>query len=78
MVMVDQWQLQELCKVIEKADVWLFSEGVSSRMDSVPLFHLVDSVGAALQAATKRHGPEARIAVVSRGPYVLPRLRGAA
>lgn len=75
---VDQWQLQELCKVIEKADVWLFSEGVSSRMDSVPLFHLVDSVGAALQAATKRHGPEARIAVVSRGPYVLPRLRGAA
>ena len=75
---VDQWQLQELCKVIEKADVWLYSEGVSSRMDSVPLFHLVDSVGAALLSATECHGPEARIAVVPRGPYVLPRLRGAA
>ena len=89
---VDQWQLQELCKVIQKADVWLYSEGVSSRVESLPLFRLADSVGAALRSAVEHHGPESRIesriaesriaesriAVVPRGPYVLPRLRGAA
>ena len=75
---VDQWQLQELCKVMKKADVWLYSEGVSSRLDSLPLFRLTDSVDVALQAAVERHGPGARIAVVPRGPYVLTRLRGAA
>jgi nickel-dependent lactate racemase len=75
---VDQWQLQELCKVIKKADVWLYSEGVSSRMTSLPLFQLASSVGAAVGAATERHGPGARLAVVPSGPYVLPQLRGAA
>ena len=75
---VDQWQLQELCKVMKKAEVWLYSEGVSSRLKSLPLFQLTGSVGAALQAAIERHGPGARIAVVPRGPYVLTRLRGAA
>ena len=75
---VDQWQLQELCKVIRMADVWLYSEGISSRVESLPLFKLTDSVGAALRAASERHGPGARVAVVPRGPYVLPRLRGAA
>ena len=73
---IDQWQLQELCKVLQKAKVMLFSEGMDSRHQGRLLMDLVPSVEAGLQQALTRHGAGARVAVVPKGPYVLTRLRG--
>lgn len=73
---VDQWQLQELCKAMTKARVGLFSEGVSSFGDRL-MVDQIDSIEAGLAAAVERCGGQATVAVVPRGPYVLTRLGGA-
>ena len=73
---VDQWQLQELCKVLHKADVGLYSEGIDPQYRGRLLMELLPSVEVGLARALQRHGAQARIAVVPKGPYVLTRLQG--
>ena len=73
---IDQWQLQELCKVLLKADVALYSEGVSEHAGSL-LVDLIPSVEEGLARALARYGEDATIAAVPSGPYVLTRVGGA-
>ncbi|NKB69593.1 MAG: nickel-dependent lactate racemase [Candidatus Latescibacteria bacterium] len=73
---VDQWQLQELCKVMQKARVLLYSQGIPEGFHQHLLVDLVPSVEEGLQQALQRHGDGARIAVVPKGPYVLTRVQG--
>jgi len=76
---VDQWQLQELCKVLRKAKVVLCSAGVDG--DSAHLHGLVSTtatVEAGIERARLQHGADAAVAVIPRGPYVLARSRTAA
>ncbi len=73
---VDQWQVQELCKVLSKVTVGLFSEGIPAACAARLPVDLVPSIEAGLEAARARCGE--RLAVVPRGPYVLTRLRGKA
>ena len=72
---IDQWQLQELCKVLDKARVMLFAEGIPTRCHGRLLVDQVDSVERGLEQALGRCGPGARLAVVPKGPYVLIRRR---
>ncbi len=74
---IDQWQLQELCKVLEKVEVMLYAEGLPSASSDRLLVEPVPSVEEGLAAAMRRHGAGARIAVVPKGPYVLTRVREA-
>ena len=71
---IDQWQVQELCKVLSKVSVGLFSEGIPAECGSRLPVELIPSIEAGLEAAQARCGT--RLAVVPRGPYVLTRLRG--
>ena len=73
---IDQWQLQELCKVLEKADVGLFSEGIATQYHGDVLVELLPSIEQGLQNALGDHGDNARIAVIPKGPYVLTKVRG--
>ncbi len=73
---IDQWQLQELCKVLAKADVGLFSEGIPPQHHNDLLVEMLPSIEQGLQHAMRRHGDDARIAVVPKGPYVLTKVRG--
>ena len=75
---IDQWQLQELCKVLDKAEVLLYSEGIAVADRERLLVKVVGSVQEGVEQALRRHGLDASIAVVPKGPYVLTRLRGAA
>jgi nickel-dependent lactate racemase len=73
---IDQWQLQELCKVLRKARVCLVSEGVEP--DDLRVTRFVDVVPTlqeGLEIAQTRHGKDAAIVAVPRGPYVLTRCR---
>ena len=74
---IDQWQLQELCKVLEKVEVKLYAEGIPPASSDRLLVELVPSVEEGLAAAMHRHGVGARVAVVPKGPYVLTRVREA-
>lgn len=73
---IDQWQLQELCKVLHKARVCLVTEGIDT--DDSRATKYVDvtaSLEQGLDAALTHHGQNAPIIAVPRGPYVLTRCR---
>lgn len=70
---VDQWQIQELCKVLAKARVCLYSEGVAHHGDRL-LVEQVKSIESGLADALTRCPGQAAVAVVPRGPYVLTRV----
>lgn len=75
-VEVDQWQLEECAKVAAVHDVVLVSGGIGSE-DLQRLFvrHQPD-LHAALADGLQRHGADARVAVIPRGPYTLVGVAG--
>lgn len=74
---IDQWEVEELCKALKKAEVYLFTEGISPDDVRDYLVEPIPSVEAGIARAIDRHGPSATIAAIPKGPYVMPRLRGA-
>ena len=72
---IDQWQLQELCKVMRKANVMMFSEGIQDEDRERVLVEMVPSVEGAIARVLDERGADARIAVIPKGPYVLTQLQ---
>lgn len=72
---IDQWQLQELCKVMRKANVMMFSEGIQDEDRERVLVEMVPSVEGAIARVLDERGTDARIAVIPKGPYVLTQLQ---
>lgn len=68
---MDQWQLEEFAKVIEKGKVKVFSKGLEHSILSKCHVTPVESVEKAVADSLKEYGPSARIAVIPKGPYVL-------
>ena len=69
---LDQWQLEEMAKVCRKADVTYVTDGLANENLEDFFVKTASSVESAIEAALEKHGPNARIAVVPKGPYVLP------
>ncbi|QDU81963.1 hypothetical protein Pla110_37150 [Polystyrenella longa] len=69
---MDQWQLEELAKVCRKAKVTYVTEGLSAEQLKNLYVESAPSVEVAIQAALQEHGTDAKIAVIPKGPYVLP------
>ncbi len=68
---MDQWQLEELAKVRRKATVTMVSDGLPANVLDNLFVQSAPSVEDAVRDAMDRHGPDAEIAVVAKGPYVL-------
>jgi len=68
----DQWEVQELAKARRKADVLCFSEGIDAATLARCFVQPVPSVEAGVRQALAQHGPGARLAVIPKGPYVVP------
>jgi lactate racemase len=73
---MDQWQVEELAKVRRKARVKIVSDGLAPEVLSACFVEPAPSVEAALAESLAEYGPEARVAVIPKGPYVLPTLIG--
>ena len=58
---IDQWQLQELCKVMRKANVMMFSEGIQDEDRERVLVEMVPSVEGAIARVLNERGADARI-----------------
>lgn len=71
---IDQWEIEELVKALKKGRVYLYTDGLSDDDVRDCLVEPVPSVEAGIARALDRHGPGATIAVVPRGPYVIPRV----
>jgi nickel-dependent lactate racemase len=73
---LDQWQLEELAKVRKKARVKIVSDGVPPDVLSTCFVEPARSVEEALAESLTEYGPEACVAVIPKGPYVLPVVAG--
>jgi nickel-dependent lactate racemase len=69
---VDQWQLEEFVKVYRHARVVkVFGEGLPA--ETLRRLHVepVSSIETAVAESLAEYGPEATIAVIAKGPYVM-------
>ncbi|MEC9096918.1 MAG: hypothetical protein VX776_09815, partial [Planctomycetota bacterium] len=71
---MDQWQLEMLAKVLRKAEVKVVTDGLSPETINRLYVDSAESVEAAVQQALMKHGKDSSIAVIPRGPYVIPEL----
>jgi hypothetical protein len=69
---MDQWQLEELAKVLARCRVKVVSDGLSA--ETLRRCHVepAGSVESAVADCLAEYGPAARVAVIPKGPYVLP------
>ncbi|OWK40474.1 nickel-dependent lactate racemase [Fimbriiglobus ruber] len=74
---MDQWQLEELCKVVAKCKVKVVTHGLSA--DTLKTCHVepAPSVEQAVADSLAEYGSAAKVAVIPKGPYVLPYVVGA-
>lgn len=73
---MDQWQLEELAKVRRKARVKVVSDGLPADILAKLFVEPAATVERALGDSIADYGPEATVAVIPKGPYVLPVLTG--
>lgn len=71
---LDQWQLEELAKVLERCRVIVVSDGLPAEVLRQCHVEPATSVEAAVADALREYGPQAKLAVIPKGPYVLPAL----
>lgn len=71
---MDQWQVEELVRVVRHAHVCVVSEGLPVEVLRQLYVDATPTVEEAIARALQRHGPSARIAVIPEGPYVIASL----
>jgi nickel-dependent lactate racemase len=69
---MDEWQLVMFSKVVARCKVKVVSDGLSPEALRKCLVEPAASVEAAVADCLAEYGPDARIAVIPKGPYVLP------
>ncbi len=69
---MDQWQLEEMAKVCRKAKVKYVSSGMPAETLKRLFVEPASSVEQAVADSLMEYGNDARIAVIPKGPYVLP------
>lgn len=70
-VVIDQWQLEECLKAASHADVILVSEGIKPSERERLFVSTAESVEEALERGLRKHGSDAAVAVIPKGPYTL-------
>lgn len=73
-VEVDQWQLEKLALTGLKHELFFFTPGVRKEQIGFLGENLYSDIASAIDAATAKLSPNARIAVISEGPYVYARV----
>jgi nickel-dependent lactate racemase len=69
---MDQWQLEELAKVVERCRVKVVSDGLPAETLRRCYVEPAATVEQAVADSLAEYGPAARVAVIPKGPYVLP------
>jgi nickel-dependent lactate racemase len=68
---MDQWQLEELAKVRRKARIKIVSDGLSAATLDSLFVESAPTVEQAVADSLADYGPNATLAVIPKGPYVL-------
>lgn len=68
---IDEWQSEMLVKAMKKANIYLYSEGLSNDQHSLTGIHRIASPSQAIADIIRIHA-DSHIAVIPEGPYVIP------
>jgi nickel-dependent lactate racemase len=74
---MDEWQLVMLAKVLAHCKVKVFTDGLPADTLRKCLVEPAPSVEQAVAESLKEYGPAAKLAVIPKGPYVMPYVSGA-
>jgi nickel-dependent lactate racemase len=74
---MDQWQLEEFAKVVAKCKIKVVTQGLSAEVLKTCHVEAAKSVESAVAESLAEYGPAATLAVIPKGPYVLPYVLGA-
>jgi lactate racemase len=72
---LDRWQAQVLGRVVERAAVHLYSEGLRDEDIECAQLHPVHDLAGAVETAVDGLGPSARVAVLPEGPLTVATVR---
>ncbi len=73
-VLPDQWQLQLQARVLEKQEVFLYTDGLSETRIKGAMLHRCGDIPRTVEKLMKRYGRDARLGVMPEGPLVIPYL----
>jgi nickel-dependent lactate racemase len=73
---MDEWQLVMMAKVLDRCKVKVVSDGLPPETLRKCLVEPASTVEQAVTASLAEYGPQARLAVIPKGPYVLPYVAG--
>lgn len=71
-VMHDQWQIEELARVAQRHKIYCVCDGIPASILSQLFVTPAVTVEEAIDMATVEHGSSSTIAVIPKGPYVIP------
>jgi len=75
---IDQWGAESIIKVLRKAQVMVYSQGLPHETIRSCFLTPADSIESAIKTALQKHGADATIAVIPKGPYIIGTLGGGA
>ena len=65
----DQWQVQVQAQIQQRADVYVYSDGLTDAQIRAALFIPCRDIARTVRELQEKHGPQARICVMPEGPY---------
>jgi nickel-dependent lactate racemase len=68
---LDRWQAQVLGRVLQRARVWLYSDGISDEAARQAQLHPVRDLSVAVEEAVRVLGNSCRVAVLPEGPQTV-------
>ncbi len=68
---VDEWQTEMQVKAMKKANIFLYTEGLTKDQQALTGVPVIESPLTAVMESVKAHGDH-RVAVIPEGPYVIP------
>jgi nickel-dependent lactate racemase len=72
----DQWQVQIQAQIQRRAEVYVYSDGLTDDQIQQALFLPCRDLEATVAHLQERYGPQARICVMPEGPQLIPYLSG--
>jgi lactate racemase len=74
----DQWQVQIQAQIQSRADVYVYSDGLTDEQIQRALFIPCRNLEQTVRQLLEKYSSQARICVIPEGPQTIPYLRGAA
>lgn len=68
----EEWQIEELARAARHANIICIADGVDSDTLARCFVTPAHSIEAGIRMAMERHGPDATILAIPRGPYIIP------